>query len=124
MAHFAKLDATCTVIQVLRGSDHDEGKDLELCARTGDTYRRTSINTYGGVHQLGGTPFRKNFASVGFIYDVMRDAFIPPRPFPSWTLNETTCRWDPPITKPDGDYRWNESAYQVDNTAGWESISV
>lgn len=124
MAHFAKLDATCTVIQVLCGSDEDEGKELELCARTGDTYRQTSYNTYGGVHTLGGTPFRKNYAGVGYIYDVARDAFIPPKPFPSWTLNESTCRWDPPITKPDGDYEWNESAYQSDNTQGWVLISM
>ena len=57
MAHFAKLDATCTVIQVLTGNDNDEDKELELCLRTGDTYRRTSYNTNGGVHTLGGTPF-------------------------------------------------------------------
>jgi len=124
MAHFAKLDATCTVIQVLCGSDDDEGKELELCARTGDTYRQTSYNTYGGVHTLGGTPFRKNYAGVGYIYDVARDAFIPPKPFPSWTLNESTCRWDPPITKPDGDCEWDESAYQSDNTQGWVLISM
>ena len=124
MAHFAKLDATCTVIQVLGGSDDDEGKELELCARTGDTYRQTSYNTYGGVHTLGGTPFRKNYAGVGYIYDVARDAFIPPKPFPSWTLNESTCRWDPPITKPDGDCEWDESAYQSDNTQGWVLISM
>ena len=133
MAHFAKLDATCTVIQVLTGNDDDEDKELELCLRTGDTYRRTSYNTHGGVHTLGDTPFRKNFARVGYIYDVMRDAFIPPRPFPSWTLNETSCLWEAPLTRPsltDSEiaagkfYGWNEAAYQSDNTQGWELRSL
>ena len=82
---------------------------------------QTSYNTYGGEHKLGGTPLRKNFAGIGFTYDKTKDAFIPPQQFPSWTLNETTCLWEPPIPQPsDGKaYRWDETLYQSDNTKGW-----
>ena len=72
---------------------------------------QTSYNTYGGVHKLGGTPLRKNFAGVGYTYDSMKDAFIPPKPFNSWTLNETTCLWEAPVARPEDDnrYTWNET---------------
>ncbi len=92
------------------GRQEDDGKELELCARTGDTYRQTSYNTRGGVHLLGGTQFRKNYAGIGYTYDSVRDAFIPPKPFASWVLNENTCLWDAPVTYPtDGKiYQWNE----------------
>mgnify|MGYP003151389618 FL=1 len=72
-----------------------------------------------------GTPFRKNYAGKGFTYDSVRDAFIPPRPYASWTLNESTCLWDCPITYPDDGkfYNWNESLYQSDNTQGWVLIN-
>ena len=71
---------------------------------------QTSYNTYGGVHQLGGEPLRKNYAGIGFRYDSERDAFIPPQPYASWKLNEDTCLWDAPIPYPtDGkQYIWNE----------------
>ena len=71
---------------------------------------QTSYNTYKGEHKLGGTPLRKNFAGVGFIYDKKRDAFYQPQPYPSWTLDETTCHWEAPIPYPtDGkEYFWNE----------------
>lgn len=62
--------------------------------------KRTSYNTVGGVHLLGGTPFRKNYAGIGFIYDESRDAFIPPKRWESWTLNEETCLWEPPVPMP------------------------
>ena len=73
--------------------------------------KQTSYNTRGGVHILGGTPFRKNHAGKGWKYDETRDAFIPPKPYPSWSLNETTCLWDPPVDRPtDGQrYTWNET---------------
>jgi len=76
--------------------------------------KRTSFNTMGGVHQLGGTPFRKNYAGIGFTYDAQRDAFIPPKPFASWTLNEDTCLWEAPVPMPtDGQmYAWDEDAGQ------------
>jgi hypothetical protein len=81
MAHFAKLDNLSTVVFVTVGRDDED--ELDLCARTGDTYRKTSYNTHGGVHLLGGVPFRKNFAGIGFKYDEQRDAFIPPKPYSS-----------------------------------------
>jgi hypothetical protein len=79
---------------------------------------QTSYNTRGGVHQLGGTPLRKNYAGVGYTYDREKDAFIPPQPFDSWTLNEETCQWESPTPYPnDGKvYEWNES------TQSWEEI--
>ena len=74
----------------------------------GGLCKRTSYNTIGGVHQNGGTPFRKNYAGVGYIYDPVRDAFYAPQPFESWTLNEDTCLWECPVEKPEGDYWWKE----------------
>lgn len=77
-------------------------------------WKQTSYNTHGGVHSNGGTPFRKNHAGIGFTYDEQKDAFIPPKPFNSWILNEETCLWEPPIFKPTGQleenqyYSWNE----------------
>lgn len=75
-----------------------------------ETWIKTSFNTRGGVHTLGGTPLRKNYAGVGYTYDSRRDAFIPPRPFPSWVLNEETCLWDAPVAAPDDGkiYVWDE----------------
>ena len=108
MAHFAKLDESGTVVYVTVGRDEDN--ELDLCSRTGDVYRKTSYNTRGGVHTLGGTPFRKNFAGVGYKYDEIRDAFIPPKPYNSWLLNEQTCNWESPKPYPtDGKaYVWDE----------------
>ena len=91
---------------------------------------QTSYNTRGGVHYEpnSNTPssdqskaLRKNHAGIGYTYDETKDAFIPPQQFSSWTLNNTTCLWEPPISKPsDGKtYRWDESLYQSDNTKGW-----
>ena len=116
MAHFAKLDKNNVVIFVTVGRDED--REDELCARTGDVYKQTSYNTRGGVHyQQDGTPsadqskaFRKNYAGLGYTYDEQRNAFIPPKPFNSWVLNEQTCWWEAPIAMPqDGNrYTWNE----------------
>jgi len=77
---------------------------------------QTSYNTRGGVHSLGGTPLRKNFAGKGFTYDEIKDAFIPPQPYPSWTLNEDTCLWECPVAYPDDGnmYNWNETDQQWD----------
>ena len=77
----------------------------------GGLCKRTSYNTIGGVHQNGGTPFRKNYAGVGYTYDPVRDAFYAPQPFESWTLNEDTCLWESPIPYPDdteNSYLWDE----------------
>jgi hypothetical protein len=119
MAHFAKLDSNNIVTFVTVGRDEDN--ELELSARTGDVYKKTSFNTQAGVHVLGGIPFRKNFAGIGFTYDSTRDAFIAPKPFESWTLNEQTCNWDAPTSYPNDDkhYTWNEE------TLTWtESIGI
>ena len=111
MAHFAKLDSNNVVIFVTVGRDEDDGKEAELSARTGDVYKQTSYNTHGGVHALGGTPYRKNYAGLGFIYDAQRDAFIAPKPYPSWVLNEDSCLWVAPVPMPTDDkrYSWDEA---------------
>lgn len=111
MTHFAKLDENNIVVFVTVGRQEDDGKEAELTARTGDVYKQTSYNTRGGVHILGGTPLRKNYAGIGYTYDSVRDAFIPPQPYASWTLNEDTCLWDAPVDYPkDGKiYSWDES---------------
>lgn len=113
MAHYAFLDQNNIVVEVIVGKDeNDEGIDWETHygAFRGQICKRTSYNTYGGVHTGGGTPFRKNYAGIGYTYDSVRDAFIPPKPYASWVLNENTCLWDSPITYPaDGKrYTWNE----------------
>ena len=111
MAHFAKLDENNIVTFVTVGRQEDDGKEADLCARTGDVYKQTSYNTHGGVHALGGTPLRKNYAGIGYTYDAGRDAFIPPKPYASWVLNETTCLWDAPVAYPDDGkrYSWDEA---------------
>jgi len=78
----------------------------------GGLCKRTSYNTVGGVHQNGGTPFRKNYAGIGDIYDPVRDAFYAPQPFESWTLNEETCLWECPVEKPEGEYFWKEDTQE------------
>ena len=78
----------------------------------GGLCKRTSYNTHGGVHQNGGTPFRKNYAGVGYTYDPVRDAFYGPQPFESWTLNEDTCLWDCPVERPEGEYWWKEDTQE------------
>ena len=78
----------------------------------GGLCKRTSYNTHGGVHQNGGTPFRKNYAGVGYTYDPVRDAFYAQQPFESWTLNEDTCLWECPVEKPEGDYWWKEDTQE------------
>ena len=77
---------------------------------------QTSYNTRAGQHDLGGTPLRKNFAGVGYLYDSVRDAFYPPQPYASWTLDEETCLWEPPVAYPDDGnmYNWNEETQAWD----------
>jgi hypothetical protein len=118
MAHFAKLDANNIVTFVTVGRQEDDGREADLCARTGDVYKQTSYNTHGGVHALGGTPLRKNYAGIGYTYDAGRDAFIPQKPYASWLLNETTCLWDAPVAYPDDGkrYSWDEA------TTSWVEI--
>lgn len=121
MASFAKIGLNNKVIEVLSVVNevlHDSnGIEQEsigidfLTKLTGyPVWKQTSYNTHGGVHDNGGTPFRKNHAGIKYTYDETRDAFIPPQPYPSWVLNETTCQWQAPIPYPtDGNkYTWDE----------------
>lgn len=104
MAHFAKLENNI-VTQVIVAE-----QDVIDSGLFGVGWVQTSYNTRGGQHPEG-NPLRKNYAGIGFTYDVARDAFIPPKPFASWTLNEQTCLWQAPIPMPDDEhiYVWNES---------------
>lgn len=122
MAHFAKLGVGDIVEKVHVVSNdvattEQAGIDfLNNLYNTRDVFKQTSYNTYGGEHKLGGTPFRKNYATIGGRYDSSRDAFIPPKPHLSWVLNETTCQWEAPVAKPEDDnyYVWNEETKQWD----------
>ena len=120
MAHYAFLDENNIVTEVIVGKDENEdGIDWEQHYGNfrGQTCKRTSYNTNERTHLLGGTPFRKNYAGIGFSYDQTKDAFIPPKPFNSWILNETTCSWEAPVSMPEltqeqednnNYYSWNE----------------
>jgi hypothetical protein len=124
MAHYAYTDKNNLVTEVIVGPEEgtepggiesweayfsDKGKGQAL---------RTSYNTRGDVHAFGGTPFRKNYAGIGYTYDEERDAFIPPKPFESWVLNEDTCLWDAPVPMPeDGMYTWDEE------TTSWIEVT-
>ena len=122
MAHFAKLGPGDVVERVEVVSNdiaitEQAGVDfLNNLYNTRDVWKQTSFNTRGGIHLLDGTPFRKNYAGIGHRYDPSRDAFIAPKPFNSWTLNETTCQWEAPVLKPDDGnlYNWNEETQQWD----------
>ena len=115
MAHYAFLDTNNIVTEVIVGKDEGEqGIDWEqhYGAFRSHTCKRTSYNTHGGVHNGGGTPFRKNYAGIGYTYDTTRDAFIPPQPYASWVLDETSCLWQAPVPMPDDGqlYAWDEDA--------------
>jgi len=122
MASFAKIGLNSKVIEVLsvnnevlKDANGIEQENLGIDFLTKLTgypvWKQTSYNTHAGVHLSGGTPFRKNHASIGMIYDEDKDAFIPKKPFNSWILNETTCLWEAPVVYPsDGQkYIWNET---------------
>tara|TARA_R110000868_G_scaffold195976_1_gene441765 strand:- start:1922 stop:2281 length:360 start_codon:yes stop_codon:yes gene_type:complete len=110
MAHFAELDENNIVLRVIVGVDEPLDGEAIYAQTTGTVWKKTSYNTSGGVHLLGGTPFRKNYAGIGFTYDSDRDAFIPTKTFSSWVLNEQTCQWDAPVPMPIDDkrYVWDE----------------
>ena len=114
MAHFAKVNSGI-VEQVIVAEP--EFFDTFVDSSPG-TWIQTSYNTHGGVHTSGGTPLRKNYAGVGFTYDATKDAFIPPQPYPSWTLDEATCLWAAPTAYPDDglQYKWNE------DTLAWDLV--
>jgi len=144
MASFAKIGLNGKVIEVqsvvnevLHDSNGIEQESIGIDFLTKLTgwaiWKQTSYNTHGGVHNKNGTPFRKNHAGIGYTYDEDRNAFIPPKPFNSWVLNEDTCRWEAPITHPttrtlnlvnyigepiNDSYKWNES------TLTWDLVEV
>lgn len=111
MAHYAFLDENNIVTEVIVGKN--EGNfdwEQQYGSFRGQACKRTSYNTQGGVHALGGTAFRKNYAGIGYTYDAARDAFIPPKPYASWVINETSCLWEAPVAYPDDGnaYNWDE----------------
>jgi hypothetical protein len=111
MAHYAFLDSNNIVTEVIIGKDESNFDwERHYGDIRGQLCKRTSYNTFAGTHINGGTPYRKNYAGIGYTYDLTRDAFIPPKPFASWVLNETTCQWDAPTAMPIDDkrYSWNE----------------
>ena len=115
MAHFAKVEnGIVTQVIVIDQETLNTGN-------WGDpsSWVQTSYNTHGGQHPEG-RPLRKNYAGIGYTYDAGRDAFIPPKPFASWVLNETTCQWDAPVAMPTDDkmYRWDEA------TTSWVEVTT
>jgi hypothetical protein len=126
MAHFAKLGVGNIVEQIIVVSNdiattEQAGVDfINKLYNTRDVWKQTSYNTYRGIHSSGGIPLRKNYAGIGYQYDQTRNAFIPPKPFNSWILNEDTCNWESPVAYPsDGNpYKWNES------TLTWDIVEV
>ena len=113
MAHYAFLNENNIVTEVIVGKNEgEENIDWEVHYGNfrGQTCKRTSYNTSGGIHSSGGIPYRKNYAGIGYTYDEQRDAFISPKPYASFILNEDTCLWEPPVPYPtDGErYTWNE----------------
>ena len=113
----AIANALCRVTDMYTGADEFVSSNGEVTEVDNSVYwegfyggcKRTSYNTQGGVHKLGGTPFRKNYAWVGYIYDPVRDAFYTEQPYASWTLNEDACYWESPTPRPEGmDWYWKE----------------
>ena len=129
MAHYAFLDENNTVTEVIVGKNENEDNidwEVQYGNFRGQTCKQTSYNTQGGVHGLGGTPLRKNYAGVGYTYDSQRDAFIPPKPFASWQLNDASCLWESPTPYPTDvgtaeapkRYVWNEQ------TLAWTLVQI
>lgn len=119
MAHYAFIDENNIVTQVIVGRNEDEVVDgisdweAHYAEVTGQRCVRTSYN--GNI--------RKNYAGIGFTYDEGRDAFIAPKPFDSWILDEDTCQWQAPVTQPKGEYRWDESVINWVETTGEDNAS-
>ncbi len=117
MAHYAFIDENYIVTEVIVGKDESNFDwERHYGDIRGQLCKRTSYNTIGGVHTTGGTPFRKNYAGIGYIYDPSLDAFYPPKPYSSWILNTTSCLWEAPVIYPnDGNmYIWNEDELRWD----------
>ena len=115
MSHFAKVvDGTVTQVIVAEPEFFQTFVD----SSPGE-WIQTSYNTHGGQHRNGGTPLRKNYAGIGYSYDRTKDAFIPPKPFASWVLNDDTCLWSAPTPMPTDDkvYEWDET------TTSWKEVT-
>jgi len=122
MAHFAKINSSNIVVEVIVVNNNEllvdgtesEAQGINFLNNTykvdNVNWKQTSYNTHFGVHSKGGTPLRKNYAGIGYTYDASKDAFIPPKPYASWTLNNDTCNWVSPVSYPDDGekYIWNE----------------
>ena len=122
MAHYAFLNMQNIVTEVIAGKDETEGPtnwEIHYGNLREQVCKRTSYNTAAGEHKGGGTPFRKNYAGIGYTYDYARDAFIAPQPYASWILDSNKCIWEPPVEYPsDGKrYTWNE------DTTSWDEIT-
>ena len=138
MAHFAELDENNMVLRILVVPDEEENRGQQYLAEDlnlGGRWEKTSYNTRKGIHYDPNTnepsadqskAFRKNYAGMKFIYDETRDAFIPPKPFQSWTLNEFSCDWEAPIPMPEtgGPWEWNEELQQWEETPLEELIQL
>ena len=131
MASFAKIGLNNKVIEVLAVNNNElkdsNGVEQEvngidfLTKLTGwAIWKQTSYNTHGGVHSSGGTPLRKNHAGIGYTYDENRDAFIPPKPYTSWVLNESTCLWQAPVTMPATELEENQYYFWNESIVNWE----
>ena len=119
MAHYAFLDMANIVTEVIVGrneGDTNTNWELEYQDVRKQVCKRTSYNTQGGVHSGEGTPYRKNYAGIGYTYDFARDAFIAPKPYASWVLDETPCTWEAPVARPDDGqmYTWDEENQEWD----------
>ena len=123
MAHYAKIDKNNIVIKVLVIDEENVNSGV-----FGNplSWIQTSYNTYGGQHSLGGTPLRKNYAGVGYIYDKDRDAFYTPQPYPSWIMDEDTCLWEAPLPYPDkvGGPPWDAYVDQNDPVYEWDEATT
>ena len=120
MSHFAKVEnGIVTQVLVIE-------QDVLASGLWGDpaSWVQTSYNTSGGVHSQGNTPLRKNYAGIGYTYDATRDAFIPPSPYPSWLLDETTCWWNPPTPMPTRENDDQESLVWDETTTSWKKATV
>ena len=135
MAHYAQIDSNNIVTQVIVVADADtadaQGNHMEsigiaFCQRLiGGNWKQTSYNTQGGTHTNGGTPFRGNYAGIGYTYDTLHDVFYAPQPYPSWTISAPTWTWTPPVPYPTDVgtpeapkmYTWNEE------TTSWDLVA-
>jgi hypothetical protein len=131
MASFAKIGLNSKVIEVLSVHNNvlkdSNGVEQEvngidfLTKLTGyPVWKQTSYNTHGGVNNNNGTPLRKNHAGIGYTYDETRDAFIAPKPFNSWILNEDTCLWNAPVAMPTTELENNQSYSWNESIVNWE----